>query len=121
MEHNLQDTISLLSRTPATLSALLRDLPETWTLQNEGENTWSAFDIVGHLTHAERTDWMPRVRQSCNLRTRLRRLHPLIGGDTYARLRANLSGSCWTSLRWMHTRLYNKEKTVMLCGRLMEN
>jgi len=62
MEHNLQDTISLLGRTPATLDALLRDLPETWTLRNEGENTWSAFDVVGHLIHGERTDWMPRAR-----------------------------------------------------------
>jgi DinB superfamily len=62
MEHDLQHTISLLSRTPAALDALLRDLPETWTLRNEGENTWSAFDIVGHLIHGERTDWMPRAR-----------------------------------------------------------
>jgi len=61
-EHNLQNTISLLTRTPATLDALLRNLPETWTLQNEGENTWSAFDVVGHLIHCERTDWMPRAK-----------------------------------------------------------
>lgn len=62
MEHNLPHTISLLARTPAALNALLRDLPETWTSQNEGNATWSAFDIVGHLIHGERTDWMPRVR-----------------------------------------------------------
>ena len=62
MQHNLQNTISLLTRTPAALDALLRDLPETWTLRNEGENTWSAFDIIGHLNHGERTDWMPRVK-----------------------------------------------------------
>jgi hypothetical protein len=62
MPHNLPHTISLLSRTPAALDALLRDLPETWTLRNEGENTWSAFDIVGHLNHCERTDWMPRAK-----------------------------------------------------------
>jgi len=62
MQHNLQNTISLLTRTPATLNTLLRDLPETWTLRNEGENTWSAFDVVGHLNHGERTDWMPRAR-----------------------------------------------------------
>ena len=62
MKHNLQHTISLLTRTPATLDALLRDLPETWTLQNEGENTWSAFDVVGHLIHCDRTDWMPRTK-----------------------------------------------------------
>jgi len=62
MEHNLAHTISLLTRTPAALEALLRDLPETWTFRNEGENTWSVFDVVGHLIHGERTDWMPRTR-----------------------------------------------------------
>jgi len=63
MQINLQDTISLLTRTPATLDALLRDLPDTWTFRNEGEKTWSAFDIVGHLIHGERTDWMPRAKR----------------------------------------------------------
>jgi hypothetical protein len=62
MEHNLQNTISLLAHTPGALNALLRGLPEMWTCGNEGENTWSPFDVVGHLVHAERTDWMPRVR-----------------------------------------------------------
>lgn len=62
MQHNLQHTISLLSRTPAALEALLRGLPDTWTLQNEGEKTWSPFDIVGHLIHGERADWMPRAK-----------------------------------------------------------
>jgi hypothetical protein len=62
MEHNLEHTILLLSRTPATLNAWLRDLPEEWTLRNEGEGSWSAFDIVGHLIHGDRTDWMPRAR-----------------------------------------------------------
>src|SRR5260370_38805516 len=62
MEHNLEHTISLLTRTPAVLDALLRDLPEAWTFRNEGEHTWSAFEVVGHLIHAERTDWMPRAR-----------------------------------------------------------
>jgi len=52
----------LLARTPGVLDVLLRDLQETWTLQNEGENTWSAFDVVGHLIHCERADWMPRVK-----------------------------------------------------------
>lgn len=62
MQHNLQDTIALLGRTPATLDALLRGLPESWTLRDEGEKTWSAFDIIGHLIHGERTDWMPRAK-----------------------------------------------------------
>jgi hypothetical protein len=62
MEHNLQDTIALLTRTPATLDALLRDLPETWTQRSEGEDTWSACDTLGHLIHCERDDWMPRAK-----------------------------------------------------------
>lgn len=61
MEANLQQTISLLDHTPAALNALLRDLPEAWTFRNEGENTWNAFEVIGHLNHAERADWIPRV------------------------------------------------------------
>jgi hypothetical protein len=62
MESHLQNTMSLLSRTPAVLNALLRDLPDEWTMRNEGGKTWSPFDTVGHLIHGERTDWMPRAR-----------------------------------------------------------
>lgn len=62
MQHNLDDTIALLSRTPAALNALLRDLPETWTFSTEGDGTWSAFGVVGHLIHGEKTDWIPRAR-----------------------------------------------------------
>lgn len=61
-EQNLEQTIALLERTPATLGALLRDLPRAWTHSNEGANTWSACDIVAHLVHTERTDWMPRAK-----------------------------------------------------------
>ena len=62
MDHNLDYTIGLLARTPATLDALLRDLPDTWVLSNEGERSWNAFEVVGHLIHGEKTDWMPRAR-----------------------------------------------------------
>src|SRR5215471_1191991 len=60
--HHLQQTIALLAHTPAALNALLRDLPDTWTMQNEGENTWNAFQVVAHLIHADRTDWMQRAK-----------------------------------------------------------
>lgn len=63
MEQKLQLTMSLLARTPSTLNSLLRDLPDEWTLQNEGENTFDAFDVIGHLIHGERTDWMPRAKR----------------------------------------------------------
>ncbi len=61
MDHDLENTIALLSRTPAALNVLLRDLPGSWTLHNEGEHTWTVFDVIGHLVHGERTDWIPRV------------------------------------------------------------
>ena len=61
-EFNLAEAIAVLTRTPATLNALLRGLPDIWVRSNEGKDTWSAFDIVGHLIVGERTDWMPRVR-----------------------------------------------------------
>lgn len=62
MEHNLRDTISILERTPFVLNSFLRDLPDRWTLRNEGDNTWTVYDVVGHLIHGELTDWMPRAK-----------------------------------------------------------
>ena len=61
-EFSLAEAIAVLSRTPATLNAMLRGLPDLWVRGNEGKDTWNAYDIVGHLIVAERTDWMPRVR-----------------------------------------------------------
>jgi hypothetical protein len=60
--HNLQHTLALLARTPGALDALLRDLPDAWVHSKEGEGTWSAVEIVGHLIHGERADWMARTR-----------------------------------------------------------
>jgi hypothetical protein len=62
MEFNLADTIAVLGRTPATLNALLRGLPNAWLRGNEGNDSWNAFDIMGHLIVGEQTDWVPRVR-----------------------------------------------------------
>ncbi|HXJ86183.1 MAG TPA: DinB family protein [Candidatus Binatia bacterium] len=62
MGFDLPQTIALLSRTPSTLNALLQGLPDAWTVSNEGSKSWSPYDIVGHLIHGERTDWMPRAR-----------------------------------------------------------
>ena len=63
---NLEYVTAVLGRTPASLEALLRGLPEFWTHRNEGNDTWTAFDIVGHLIFADRTDWMPRLRRILN-------------------------------------------------------
>jgi len=63
MEHKLQDTVALLSRTPAALRALLLDLPDTWTGQNEGQGTWTVYEVLCHLIHGELTDWIPRANR----------------------------------------------------------
>lgn len=57
----LDEAVPVLARTPAVLRALLADLPEPWVTATEGEGTWSPYDVVGHLIHGERTDWVPRV------------------------------------------------------------
>jgi len=62
MEEMLKENVALLERTPAVLNALLRGLPEGWTLGNEGGTTWNIREIVGHMAHCERNDWMPRAR-----------------------------------------------------------
>jgi hypothetical protein len=62
MKYTLPDAVAILERTPAVLDRLLRDLPAAWTSPNEGPDTWSAFDVVGHLIHGEKTDWIPRAR-----------------------------------------------------------
>ncbi|HMB69252.1 MAG TPA: DinB family protein [bacterium] len=62
MKFTLARAVSVLSRTPASLDALLRDQPEEWIHCKEGPESWSPFDVVGHLAHGERTDWIPRVR-----------------------------------------------------------
>jgi hypothetical protein len=58
----MDEAVAVLSRTPATLDAMLRGLPDGWIAAHEGGDTWSPFDIIGHLVHGERTDWMPRIR-----------------------------------------------------------
>jgi uncharacterized damage-inducible protein DinB len=58
----LQEGTALLVRTPAILEAWLEDLPEAWLVADEGPDTFSPRDVVGHLIHGERTDWLPRLR-----------------------------------------------------------
>lgn len=72
MEFTLERGIEVLERTPATFHALLGGLSDAWITPNEGPDTFSAFDNLGHLIHGERTDWIPRARiiltQGANLR-----------------------------------------------------
>jgi len=62
MKFNLNKSIQILERTPKVLNAYLKDLDKDWIYNNQGENTWSPFDIVGHLVHGEKTDWITRTK-----------------------------------------------------------
>ena len=62
MNFEFAQAIDILRRTPATLNSLLRDLPEPWLVENEGPETWSPYDVIGHLIHGEETDWILRAK-----------------------------------------------------------
>ena len=61
MDFDIQTARPVLARTPDVLNTLLRGLPDAWLSGNEGPDTWSPFDVVGHLVRGERADWIPRV------------------------------------------------------------
>ena len=62
MQFDLAQATSILARTPKTLNAILGDLPDAWSRAVEGPDTFSPFDVVGHLIDGEETDWIPRAR-----------------------------------------------------------
>jgi DinB superfamily len=62
MQYQLDHATEILRRTPPILNSLLRHLPEEWIFSTEGPETWSPFDVVGHLIHGEKTDWIPRAK-----------------------------------------------------------
>ena len=63
MRFSLEEALPVLERTPKVLDAWLRGLPEGWIRNNEGGETWSPYDVVGHLIIGERTDWVPRAKR----------------------------------------------------------
>jgi hypothetical protein len=85
MNFSLDDAVPVLRATPGVLRAWLADLPGVWIRSNEGPETWSPFDIVGHLIHGERTDWIRSLRS--------------IALPSFATLRASRWTSCSTPLR----------------------
>ena len=62
MEFTIESSLPILERTPLVIATLLKGLPADWTQTNEGGDSWSPFDIVGHYIHGEKTDWIPRMR-----------------------------------------------------------
>lgn len=61
MNFTLEKSIDILQRTPSVLELLLKDVSSDWALNNEGKDTFSPFDVLGHLIHGEKTDWIPRM------------------------------------------------------------
>lgn len=64
MNYDFDSAISVLERTPAALGSLLKGLPDEWILNNEGPETFSPFDVIGHLIHGEKTDWPDRIKRT---------------------------------------------------------
>lgn len=62
MNISVSDAINLLSRTPQVLENLLLGIPDALLHANEGKDSWSPYDVVGHLIHGEKTDWIPRMK-----------------------------------------------------------
>lgn len=61
MNISINKSIEILEKTPDVLYALLHGISEEWTNTNEGANTWSVYDVIGHLIHGENTDWLVRT------------------------------------------------------------
>jgi hypothetical protein len=62
MKYSLERSYEILERTPAVLQSLLAGLSDDWIMPNEGPETFSPYDVVGHLIHGEKTDWVPRAK-----------------------------------------------------------
>ncbi len=62
MKYNIIKALEILENTPKVINALLENLSDDWIFCNEGEGTWNTFDILGHLIHGEKTDWIPRMQ-----------------------------------------------------------
>lgn len=62
MKYSLEKSIEVLERTPVVLKTLLSNLDESWVINNEGPETFSPYNVIGHLIHGEKTDWPVRTK-----------------------------------------------------------
>jgi DinB superfamily len=62
VKYSIEDSIEILERTPSVLKSLLSGLPDNWVMSNEGPDTFSPYDVIGHLIHGEKTDWTARAK-----------------------------------------------------------
>jgi len=61
LQFTLTEAIEILERTPNVLEAMIDGISDSWIMNNEGGETWSPYDVLGHLIHGEKTDWVPRM------------------------------------------------------------
>lgn len=61
MKFSIDKSIEILDGTPKALQAMLLNISDDWTLNNEGGDSWSAYDVVGHLLYCEKADWILRA------------------------------------------------------------
>ena len=82
MKFTIENTIQILKRTPLTLYSFLYDVNKDWSNNNEGGETWSPYDVIGHLIHCDEYNWIPRIEVTLSDST-LRQFEPL---DRFAQL-----------------------------------
>ena len=113
-EPRLEEVVAILERTPASLTALLLGLPEKWTTATEGSQTWSPYDVIGHLIHGERTDWMVRARHILAART-----EPFEAFDRIAQFRES-QGKDLTDLLAVFTHLRRENLAALVALNLTD-
>ncbi len=116
MKFDLNKSLEILERTPKVLSLLLTNLSDDWTLQNEGKDTWSPFDVLGHLIHGEQTDWIPRMKIIIEHGTS----KPFEPFDRFAQYEAS-KGKSLNSLLSEFTRLRTNNLRILKSAFLDEN
>ncbi|MBK7873471.1 MAG: DinB family protein [Saprospiraceae bacterium] len=99
MQFTLSKSIEILERTPDVLLTMLHHISDDWTSQNEGGDSWSAYDIIGHLIHGELTDWMPRAEIILSDKTD-KRFAPF---DRFAQLEASKGKTLYELLKEFKT------------------
>jgi hypothetical protein len=86
MRFDINKSLQVLERTPDVLYALLHGISKDWTLNNEGINTWSAFDVVGHLVYCDTANWLLRAKHILKEKD----AKPLPAFDRYAQFALNV-------------------------------
>lgn len=106
MLYSLEKSYEILERTPAVLKALLSGLSEEWILNNEGPETFSPYDVAGHLVHGEKTDWAVRIKRILNL-VIAGRLTYLTALHNIRIVKGNLCCNYWMNLKSCGEKMYN--------------